>query len=162
LTTFVRDRLIADLTPAKQMAMSLTVIPFYSEWDHILEYVVEHPMVLSHDSPMRQFALALHTAQQTDRTGFVHLTHLANYFSIAISNTADFSKAWDKVYKQYPMLKICERNRRTSCTMVEEINIMTEYIRSVDEQRKRLVLTNVVAIDDAIEIETDEREVVNG
>ena len=120
----------------------------------VLEYIMEHPMVLSVDSPVRQFAMLLQKARQTDRTGFVNLSHLAGCFGISISNTADFSKAWEKVYKQYPILKICDRKYGSSCT-IEEKTIMVDYIRSVDEQRKRLVLAhNVIAID-------EEREVVN-
>jgi len=153
-TSFVKARVAAELTPAKQMAMSLTVKPFSSEWKPVLEYVVEHPMVLSVDSPVRQFAMLLHKAEQTDRAGFVNLSTLAKHFGITIDNTADFSKAWEKVYRQYPILKICDRKSYGSCT-IEEKTIMVDYIRSVDEQRKRLVLTNnVIAID-------EEREVVN-
>lgn len=153
-TSFVKARVEAELTPAKQMAMSLTVKPFSSEWKFVLDYIVEHPMVLSVDSPMRQFAMLLHKAEQTDRTGFVNLSTLARHFGISISNTADFSKAWEKVYRQYPMLKICDRKAYGSCS-IEEKTIMVDYIRSVDEQRKRLELVNnVVAID-------EEREVVN-
>ena len=153
-TTFVKNRLEAELTPAKQMAMSLTIHPFNSEWKGVLEYVIGHPMVLSHDSPVRQFALAWDRARQQDQAGFSSVKSLAHYYGISIDNTADFNKAWEKVYKQYPMLKICGRKGYGSCTLQEENNIMTDYIRSVDEKRKLLILSNVVMID-------EEREAVN-
>ena len=66
-----------------------------------------------------------------------------------------------KVIKNYPILKICNRNTYGSGTL-EEKTVLVDYIRHTDEQNKRLVLSDVRVVTDETATETeDEEETVN-
>jgi len=157
---FVRARVTETITPAKEMELSLAVKPFSSNWKSVMEYVAEHPQLLSVDSPFRQFALAIHKAEAADRRGHANLVTLAKTLGIAINNTADYNQAWQKVIKNYPILKICSRNTYGSGT-IEEKTVLVDYIRYTDEQNRRLVLTDVRVITDDETKTEDEEETVN-
>jgi hypothetical protein len=158
---FVKARVAATITPAKEMELSLAVNPFSSNWKSIMEYVAEHPQLLTVDSPFRQFSLAIYKAEHADRDGHSNLVTLANALGIAINNTADYNQAWAKVIKNYPILKICNRNTYGSGTL-EEKTVLVDYIRHTDEQNKRLVLSDVRVVTDETATETeDEEETVN-
>ena len=157
---FVRARVAATITPAKEMELSLSVKPFSSNWKSIMEYVAEHPQLLTVDSPFRQFSLALYKAEHADRGGHSNLVTLANALGIAINNTTDHNQTWGKVIKNYPILKICSRNAYGSAT-IEEKTVMVDYIRTTDEQNKRLVLSDVRVVNDEETETEDEEETVN-
>jgi len=152
---YVEAKLKSILTPAKQMAMSLSARPFSTEWSSILDYVVEHPQLLMHDSPIRQFALGLKAAKAQDRSNDSTLVQIAQQIGFKISNVADYSQAWGEVIKLYPMLKFCSR-KSYSGGSIEEKTAVVDYIRVTDEQRRasqRFVLSNVQVVNDT-EMET--------
>jgi len=62
-----------------------------------MEYVAEHPQLLLVDSPFRQFSLDIYKAEHADQEGHSNLVALAQELGIAINNTADYSKAWEKI-----------------------------------------------------------------
>jgi len=151
---FVEAKLKAIMTPAKEMELSLSAKPFSSEWTFVLDYIGEHPQVLLHDSPIRQFALSLKAAKIQDKSGNEALVEIAGSLGHKINNVADYNLAWNNVIKLYPMLNVCVRKWWSDGT-IEEKTAIVEYLRLVEEQRKaKLILTEV-------QVTEEEEETVN-
>ena len=151
---FVKTR-IASTIPAMEMQLSLAVNPFSSEWKPVIEYAVTNPQLLAEDSPFLQFSQTLFEAEQADRTGHTTLVELAKALGISINNTTDFTQIWKELVNNYPILKFFHRNFYGHGT-IEEKTALVDYIRMVDEQSKRLVLSDVRVVN-----ETEEEETVN-
>jgi hypothetical protein len=159
LMPYLKAEMTQILTPAKQMELSLAVKPFSGAWEKLLEYIAGHPQTVAHDSVIRQFAIVLDKAKKANREGHDGLVKAATKLGFDIHNTQDFNKAWEKVIKSYPMLKICSLNWRSGGTMtMEDTNVLVDYIRYADEQTKRL---NIVVSNVQIAATEEEEETAN-
>lgn len=172
LMPYLKAEMAKVLTPAKllEIEMSLAVNSFSTEWASLLEYIAGHPQVLAHDSAIRQFALTLERAKKVNGEKQDALVSAATKLGFTINNTHDINKAWEKVIKLYPMLKICSLNwRRSGSIGIDDTNVLVDYIRYADDQTKRLSLNlvvsdvQVVATEEAVEeaIEALEEETVD-
>jgi hypothetical protein len=154
---YILDKIKSMLTPEKEMEMSLVVKPFSSNWEFLLQYIEQHPQVLALESPIRQFAQVIVKAQKAAKVEWPNhkkLVDIARSLRLPIDNTTNFNTAWEQVVKLYPMLKICCREGYADAT-IDEKTAIVDYLRWVDDQRKRLILSNVSVV-----IETEE-ELVN-
>ncbi len=159
LMPYLKAEIENILTPEKERELSLAVHPFSSEWANLLDYIAAHPQVMAIDSPIRLFATILNMAKSANRDGHYELVKVATALGKTVNNDTDFNKLWAKVMRNYPILKVCNRNRYHDDSSIQENNVLVNYLRYDDEQNKRLV----VAQDDVqlVAATEEEEETVN-
>ena len=130
LSAHVKETIKREMNPARELALSLQVRPFSSDWEPFLAYILKHDS-LGNGSPLQAFAKALDEGKKACGETGEHITAVLNVMKYDVATTTDFTEEWERVSKLYPMLGICRRSRYGSSD-TKESAILVNYAKMVE------------------------------
>jgi hypothetical protein len=123
------------MTPAREAALSLNVVPFRSDWESALDHIAKH-LPLGPGSQLQEFAVSLAAARKEAKASNAHLAPILETMGYKAAHVVDFNELWKKVGGAYPVLKAFEKRGYGSCT-ADDIKILVEYARMTEQDAQK-------------------------